>query len=158
MKHSLFKAGLPLLAASIAACTTTGTGFGSSPSGGNPVTFTWTSSNAVSGTMTARTTDGKMFSGPFFQVTTNTRVDQLGPLWAGWGPGWRYGGWYDWWPEPQFITHYTGQVVANLAAPEGARMRCRFQLISPATGMAGGGSGECQLPDKSTVDVTFQRA
>src|SRR5207237_250679 len=79
----------------------------------------------------------------FFQVTRDTTVDSLSPLWAGWGRGpWGYG-WNDWGAGPSFITHYTGRVVANLSAPSGAHMRCKFQLASPDAGMAGGGAGQC---------------
>jgi hypothetical protein len=42
-------------------------------------------------------------------------TDSVGPLWYGWGPGWGYGGGRDYWgayPTPDFITHYTGRVVA----------------------------------------------
>ena len=43
------------------------------------------------------------------------------------------------------ITHYSGQVLANLQGP-GGFMRCDFRLMSPSSGMAGGGVGQCQLP------------
>ena len=146
------------LVSASAACTTVGTGFGSSPSGASAVTFNWQSSDSVSGTMTARQSSGKTYSGQFFQITTDTTVDTLGPLWEGWGPGWRRGGWYDWDAGPDFMTHYSGRVVANLLNPDGAHMRCRFQLVHPSEGMAGGGRGECQMPDGSTIDATFPKA
>ena len=59
---------------------------------------------------------------------------------------------------PSFITHYTGRVVANLSAPSGVHMRCNFQLASPDAGMAGGGAGQCQMPDGKTIDATFPKA
>jgi hypothetical protein len=34
-------------------------------------------------------------------------------------------------------------------------MRCRFHLVNPTAGMAGGGQGECQLEEDGTVDATF---
>jgi hypothetical protein len=108
--------------------------------------------------MTATESDGKTFSGQFFQITSDTTVDTLGPLWAGWGPGWRRNGWYDWNAGPEFVTHYSGRVVANLATPDGAHMRCKFQLIHPSDGMAGGGRGACQMPDGNTIDATFPKA
>ena len=158
MKQAMMRVGLPLLIALSAGCTTTGTGFGSTPSGANHVSFNWTSSDPVSGSMTATESDGKTFSGQFFQITSDTTVDTLGPLWAGWGPGWRRGGWYDWNAGPEFVTRYSGRVVANLAMPDGAHMRCRFQLIHPSDGMAGGGRGACQMPDGNTIDATFPKA
>jgi hypothetical protein len=158
MKQAMMRVGLPLLIALGAGCTTTGAGFGSAPSGASPVSFNWTSSDPVSGSMTATESDGKTFSGQFFQITSDTTVDTLGPLWAGWGPGWRRGGWYDWNAGPEFVTHYSGRVVANLATPDGAHMRCRFQLIHPSDGMTGGGRGACQMPDGNTIDATFPKA
>jgi len=84
--------------------------------------------------------------------------DSLGPIWDGWRVGW-----YDWpylgrpWPSTfgatEFITHYTGKVVANLKTSDGKRMRCRFELAHPAGGLSGGGEGECQLSDNSVMNV-----
>ena len=111
--------------------------------------------------MTATLADGKIYSGQFFQITTKTlRSIALAPLWDGWGGRRGWGGWGGWgyWgadPSPDFITHYSGRVVANLAAPSGAHLRCRFQLVRPSEGMVGGGSGQCQLPDGTTIDATF---
>jgi hypothetical protein len=162
MRTSLLKPGLPLLVALAAAgCTTMGTGTGSTLSGADPVTFNWTSSDSVSGTMSAAAPDGKMYSGRFFQVTQDTTVDTLGPLWVGWGG--RFGrrggfGWDDWDAGPSFIKHYTGRVVANLGAPGGEHMRCKFQLARPSSGMAGGGHGQCQMPDGKTIDANFPQA
>jgi hypothetical protein len=161
MRHSIVKLGLPLLVALAAGCTTMGTGTGSTLSGADPVTFNWKSEGGVSGTMDATAPDGKTYSGQFFQVTKNTTVDSLQPLWVGWGGGWRGGyggfGWNDWDAGPTFVTHYTGRVVANLGAPGGEHMRCKFQLASPTSGMVGGGRGQCQMPDGKTIDATFPK-
>jgi hypothetical protein len=161
MKHSIVKLGLPLLAAIAAGCTSMGTGVGSTPSGADPVSFSWKSSDSVSGTMTATLSDGKTYSGQFFQITKDTTVNSVGPLWSGWSPGW--GGWDGWegWgaaPSTIFITHYSGRVVANLGAPGGEHMRCNFQLAHPSDGMTGGGRGQCQMPDGKTIDATFPSA
>jgi hypothetical protein len=43
------------------------------------------------------------------------------------------------------VTNYSGQVVANLGAPSGEHMRCKFRLVHPSNGMAGG----------KTIDATF---
>lgn len=142
----------------VAACTTTGTGVGSTATGAESVMFHWTSSDGVSGSMTATLSDAKTYSGQFFQITSNTAVDNLGPLWAGWGPGWRRGGWEDWDPGPEFVTHYSGRVLANLASPDGIHMRCRFQLVHPSDGMAGGGQGECQIPNGQRIDAQFPKS
>jgi len=70
------------------------------------------------------------------------------------------GGWENWGaaPSTSFVTHYSGRVVANLGAPSGEHMRCKFQLAHPSEGMAGGGRGQCQMPDGKTIDATFPSA
>ena len=57
---------------------------------------------------------------------------------------------------PDTITQYTGQVLANLQGP-GGFMRCHFTLMSPSFGMAGGGLGQCQLPNGTIIDAQFPR-
>ena len=107
--------------------------------------------------MSATAHDGKTYSGQFFEVTKDTTVDNLEPLWIGWR-GRRGGfGWDDWNAGPSFITNYTGRVVANLSVPSGEHMRCKFQLAQPDGGMAGGGRGQCQMPDGQTIDATFPK-
>ena len=143
MTHRTLNLGLWLLLALAAGCTTMGTGFGSTASGADPVTFSWKSSDDISGTMSATLTDGQTYSGQFFEITKDTRVDNLGPLWTGWGPRFGFGGFDSWDAGPSFVTHYSGRVVANLGTPSGVHMRCNFQLAHPSKGMAGGGrSGE----------------
>ena len=152
-------AGATLL---LGACSTTMTGMG----GGDvmqagkskePVVFSWTGNNdALSGTLVA-TLPNLTYKGPFFEITSETCDDSLGPLWTGWNQGW-----YDWpyWSlQPygvsKFVTRYSGKVVANLGAPDGSRMRCRRHLMHPARGMAGGGQGECQIADGATIQARF---
>lgn len=149
-------------------CTTMGTGQGDvlgDHQSRTPVQFTWKSTDGgQQGTMTA-TLQNTVYQGRFFQITHQTQREVLAPLWVGWSDGWS-----DWpyWGGPymggvfqggydttQFITHYSGKVLANLSSPSGEWMRCRFLLFSPATGMSGGGQGECQLRDGSNIDATF---
>jgi hypothetical protein len=52
------------------------------------------------------------------------------------------------------ITHYSGQVLANLQGPRGF-MRCDFRLMRPSYGMAGGGMGQCQLPSGTIIQAQF---
>jgi hypothetical protein len=158
MRYQNVKLMLPLLVAISAGCTTMGTGSASTPSGGSPTTFSWKSSDGVSGTMSATVADGTVYSGQFFQVTQDTTVDGVAPLWDGWYSGWRGAAYWDAGPSTDFIRHYTGRVVANLATPSATHMRCQFQLVHPSDGMAGGGSGQCQLPDGKTVDAIFPAA
>ena len=144
-----------LVAVLAAGCTTTGTGEGGSPTGTVTAQFTWKQAGAQTGEMTATLNTGESYMGPFFQITSETRVDDLGPLWVGWRRSWR--GWDDWGPDAAFMTHYSGTVVANLQGPRGY-MRCKFQLARPSSGMAGGGAGRCQLPDGTNIDANFPPA
>jgi len=155
-EHTRFWILLPLLFA--VGCTTMGSGFGSTATGTNPVHFNWKSSDDFSGTMYATLADGSVYAGSFFQVTSTTTVDTLEPLWDGWGTGWGFGGWEYWDTGSDFVTHYSGRVVANLADPEGKHIRCKFQLVNPSSGMAGGGEGDCQLPDGKTIITSFPAA
>jgi hypothetical protein len=56
------------------------------------------------------------------------------------------------------VKTYSGRVLANLHSPSGDHMRCRFTLISPQRGMAGGGEGRCQLSDSDKeINAEFPR-
>lgn len=154
---------LAMATMALAACTTTGIGGGQVAAEGaalQPVAFTWTSTDGgISGAMTA-ILPGQTFQGRFFQITQQTRTDALDPLWMHWRRGW-----HDWpywgypagspYPTTQFITHYTGKVVATLEAPDQQRMRCRFHMVNPVRGMSGGGEGQCQLTDGRSVRADF---
>ena len=152
----------------LSGCTTMGTGEGNisrNDRPGAPVHFTWKSTDGgQQGTMKA-TLKHAIYQGRFFQITHQTQREVLAPLWLGWNDGWSdwpywggpfsggaYQGGYD---TTQFITHYSGKVLANLSSPQGERMRCRFLLGSPSAGMSGGGQGECQLSDGRTISATF---
>ncbi|MGD9598598.1 MAG: hypothetical protein AB7G76_13530 [Steroidobacteraceae bacterium] len=139
----------------VAACVSSGRGFGETRKSGEHVDFTWQSTGDHRGTMSATLASGQTLTGPWFQITHDTRIEQLQPLWYGWRPAWR--GWPYWGPEPMpaFVTHYTGRVVANLEGEGPLRMRCRFTLVNPASQMAGGGTGKCQLGDGQTIDARF---
>ncbi|HKE94989.1 MAG TPA: hypothetical protein VKB34_11825 [Povalibacter sp.] len=150
--------GLLFALSAMAACASMGTGVGSARNGDTHANFTWKSTDDRTGTLNASLTDGKSFSGPYFQVTHDSRIDTLEPLWSGWNERWY--GWPEWGPVPDtaFITHYTGRVVANLADADGDHMRCHFRLTRPSRGMAGGGQGACQLPSGETIDATFAQS
>ena len=148
----------------VSACTSTGSGGGQvrdTTGQEAPVTFRWQSTDGgISGTLTA-TLPGALFEGRFFQITRQIRAEALDPLWMHWRSGW-----YDWpyWNGPlpapypttaQFITYYSGKVVATLESAGQPHMRCRFHLVAPARGMSGGGEGECQLSDGRVVQAVF---
>jgi hypothetical protein len=144
---------------SLAACQTAGTGSGRVRGTAKPVAFTWESTDSVSGNITATFGTGRVYRGTYFQITSDTRVDRLAPLWDGWDRSrrnaWRYWG-HD--PGPQFVKTYSGRVLANLHTDEGEHMRCRFTLISPSRGMSGGGEGRCELSDsKREIRAEFPR-
>ncbi|HET6535601.1 MAG TPA: hypothetical protein VFG41_05405 [Sphingomicrobium sp.] len=158
-------AAVSLAAIAAAGCTTTGIGTGQSAQGNVGVSFNWTESVASRGNMVARLTDGRVFQGPYFQITSQARLPYYDPLWYGWGPGWGWhrpwgawgsgwGGWGPWGPSGDIVTQYSGQVLANLQGP-GGFMRCRFSLARPTIGLDGGGAGQCQLPDGSIIYAQF---
>lgn len=137
-----------------AACTTTGTGTAESPSGAVTGTFSWKASSPDRGDMTAMLSNGQTYQGQFFQITRDTTIDTLGPLWTGWRRPGRWGGWGYWDAGPSFVTQYTGKVVANLQGP-GGYMRCRFTLNRSSAGMSGGGDGQCQQPGGGIIHASF---
>jgi hypothetical protein len=158
MFSKIWPAGAVLSASILlmSACTTSGMGTGETSGGGTAVDFSWSSENSTSGTMTATLQNsGRAFTGRFFQVTSETRVDDLQPLWTGWRRRWN--DWPYWGNDfgPGFMTHYSGRVLANLIGPDGEHMRCNFRLVRPSTGMSGGGEGRCQNPDGSHIDASF---
>ncbi|MEQ7874562.1 hypothetical protein ABDK56_11220 [Sphingomonas sp. ASV193] len=172
-KFTIGAAAVSLAAIAVAGCTTTGMGTGYSNNGVG-ATFTWTENAGTRGSMVAQLTNGQVFQGPYFQITSESTVmSDYDPLWYGWGGrfgygrygswgggwggrpfGWGWGGWGPWGPERETITQYSGQVLANLAGP-GGYMRCHFTLMRPSAGMVAGGVGECQLPTGNVIHAQF---
>ena len=162
MNKSLLITAVIAAMALMAACQTSGTGTGSGNVRGTskPVAFTWESTDSVSGGITATFGSGRVFKGTYFQITRDTRVDRLDPLWDGWGRPYRRSSWRYWGadPGPDFVKTYSGRVLANLQSTDGEHMRCRFTLISPQRGMAGGGEGRCQLSESNReINAEFPR-
>jgi hypothetical protein len=143
-----------ILAAATVACTTTGTGVGSSASGTEAMTFHWRSSDTRSGTMSAVSSDGTHFSGRYIQIARDTPSTSVAPLFDGWKSGWDETDW-NLGASPEFIKEYTGRVVGSLASPSGLRMRCEFRLSYPPNGMRGGGRGRCQVSNGNTIAASF---
>jgi hypothetical protein len=156
----MFARTLSYLAASvalvaIASCASMGSGEGTVRASGAAVRFDWKSTDDVSGTLTATVADGQVFSGQYFQITGDVRIDRLTPLWDGWHHPWH--GWPYWGADagPDFGKYYSGRVLANLRATSGEYMRCRFRLVHPSQGLSGGAQGTCQHPDGKTIDASL---
>ncbi len=154
--------GTALATLALGACETTGGGTGSGNVRGTqkPVAFTWQSSDNNQGDITATFGNGRVYKGQYFQITHETRVEHLDPLWDGWGHPYRQGDWRYWNsdPGPEFVKTYSGRVLANLRDDSGDHMRCRFTLVNPSRGMAGGGEGRCQLTgSEKEINAEFPR-
>jgi hypothetical protein len=102
--------------------------------------------------MTATFATGEVYRGPLHQLTSQTRVDDLEPAlldsrgridWHNW----------DW--DAEFVTTYSGRILANLTSAQGDRMHCIFRLVRPASGLAGGGRGKCTLSSGRIIDAIF---
>jgi len=138
----------------LGACTTTGAGDGAESPSGAPVRFSWKSTDGgATGTLSVTLADGRTFYGPYVQITSEARSNDLEPMWRGWPYRWS-----DWDLQPAFATVYSGRVMANLRTADGQRLRCRIYLTDPAEGMAGGGQGTCRLANGVAVDAVFPRA
>lgn len=147
---------LSIAALGLSACAITAEGLELNAEGQGTqasLTFDWHSSDDFSGIMTAHFADGRQFSGPYFEITPQTQIDRLDPLWEGWAAN---HGWRHWHPGPGVVRHFNGNVLTNLSAKNGEHLRCRFQLLSPSLGMSGGGEGTCQFTDGSTVDAAIR--
>jgi len=159
MKNPLL---IMLAVLALAACETqsAGTGSGNVRGTQKPVAFTWQSTDSDSGDITATFGSGRVFKGTYYQITSDTRVDQLDPLWEGWTRPYRRSAWRYWDRDSRrdFIKTYKGAVLANLHSENGEHMRCRFTLISPQRGMAGGGEVRCQLSESGReINAEFPR-
>jgi hypothetical protein len=162
MKKLAIVSSVALATLALTACETqsAGTGGGNVRGTQKPVAFTWQSDDSNSGDITATFGSGRVFKGSYFQISHETHVDRLDPLWDGWSYEHHNGDWRYWSPEPrsEFVRTYAGRVVANLHDENGEHMRCRFNLVSPQRGMAGGGEGRCQLSESAKeINAEFPR-
>jgi|GEM_PF-1654623 len=116
-----------------------------------PVAFNWHSgADPSQGTIEATLPNGTEFNGTFLQATATVSGDAYAPYYSAWGdPVWGRP-WYVG-PADGFVTEYSGQVLAHLTTTSGTRMRCRFTLRDPSSGLTEGGAGDCQLSDNQTV-------
>lgn len=127
------------------------------------VSFTWESlGDAYSGRIQAALPTGETFRGSFHQIVTTVPATVYGDFYGQWyaapwaGPSWYWG---DAWPYTssvdEFVTEYSGRVVARLSGDQGHEMRCKFKLSDPVVGMKSGGSGECQVSNGERITATF---
>lgn len=152
-----------LLAVALCACTHAGSGSGElqkpaaqgtgaeQPEG--TVDFQWQSgSDPSEGSIVAKLPDGRTFEGTFLQLTSTTLEPSYMPYYNTWaGPRWgMIGPWYAG-PQEQFVTHYSGKLMAHLSSADGTRMRCEFIARTPESGLAGGAEGDCQLSTQESV-------
>jgi hypothetical protein len=154
---------IALAALALAACESpngAGTGSGNVRGTSKPVAFTWQSEDSNSGDITATFGSGRVFKGEYVQISSDIRSESLDPLWDGWDRprsknAWRY---WNASSRSEFVRENTGRVLANLHAEDGEFMRCRFTLLSPQRGMAGGGEGRCQLSGSGReINAEFER-
>lgn len=54
-----------------------------------------------------------------------------------------------------YWTPHEGEILANLIAEDGDRLRCRFRLEQPSIGMSGGGSGDCESTAGERISARF---
>jgi hypothetical protein len=158
---------LPVFVATLAACSfhfacsSQGSGSGElKPASGvapaESIRFSWHSDgdSVTKGTMTTTVPGKGRFTGKYMQITSQSDVAGAGPyFYDTWHPGWD--GW-DGWGDPEgvdaFVTNYSGKVISVLRSDAGESMRCRFRLAEPASGPAGGGTGECELSDGDKIN------
>jgi hypothetical protein len=154
---------IALAALALTACETpngAGTGSGNVRGTSKPVAFTWQSDDSNSGDITATFGTGRVFKGEYVQISRDIRSESLDPLWDGWDRprsknAWRY---WNASSRSEFVRENSGRVLANLHAEDGEFMRCRFTLLSPQRGMAGGGEGRCQLSESGReINAEFER-
>ncbi|MEO2167476.1 MAG: hypothetical protein ABGY42_05030 [bacterium] len=179
MKTMIHTISLTLALALVTGCAQQGTIMGRLEVPGKktstPVTMNWaTKGFGGGGTMTVHLPSGEAYAGKFLQITSATSADTLGGGGFGGGFGGGYGGgygggwgpyWNDWGPYGSpwgsggsystFVRNYSGKVIATLFGDKGNTMRCRFHLSQPASGMEGGGVGECEIKGGDKIEAQF---
>lgn len=128
------------------------------------VSFAWTSGDgSLSGELRTQMPDGENFSGRYHEITRTSTVTDNADVYSDWyadpfrGPSWYWGGTWPYYESvEEFITSNTGKVVALLEGDRGTKMRCHFTLTDPDRGLAGGGTGECQLSTGERITTRIE--
>ena len=76
---SIRLAGASLIVLAAAGCTTSGFGTGQVVGQNVGATFSWTQNGSTRGTMVAQLSNGEVFQGPFFQITSESVVHPIQP-------------------------------------------------------------------------------
>ena len=129
---------------------------------GAPLSMTWSSGLfGESGKISAVMPDGERFSGKYQVVAPGMTRTSLDPAWTGDEPGGSNQGQIDdsMWGAGRnqigFIKAYENKAVARLKGDRGTTMLCRFDLDAGGSGMAGGGTGECQTSKGAKIAAQF---
>jgi hypothetical protein len=128
---------------------------------GAPLTMTWQSGLfGESGKISAVMPDGERFSGKYQVVAPGMSRSSLDPAWTGDEPGDNQGQiddsmWGAGRNQIGFIKAYENKAVARLKGDRGTTMLCRFDLDAGGSGMAGGGTGECQTSKGAKIAAQF---
>jgi hypothetical protein len=128
---------------------------------GAPLTMTWQSGLfGESGKISTVMPDGERFTGKYQVVSPGMSRSSLDPAWTGDEPGDNRGQiddsmWGAGRNQIGFIKAYENKAVARLKGDRGTTMLCRFDLDAGGSGMAGGGTGECQTSKGAKIAAQF---
>jgi len=155
MGRSIVKLGLPLLAMLAAGCTSIGTGVGSTPPARTCQLQLEEFGSGVR-TMNATLSDGKIYSGQFFQITKDTTVNSVGRSGpAGLQPGAGGAGKLGRGTVDELRHPLHGPCRGQLGAPSGEHMRCKFSSRILRRGWPAAAAANVRCPDGKTIDATF---
>jgi hypothetical protein len=142
----------------LASCTHAGIGAGdvigpaALPDARAKAKFSWRSGfDTGNGEIESVLPGGQVYTGEFAQIRAQLGTATIGAYFIDWSsPAWAADPWYG--GPPRVVTGVNScKAVARLRGPGGSVMRCKFELRSPDSGLAGGASGECQVSETSML-------
>ena len=128
------------------------------------VMIAWESESSLTGSMTFTLgPGGQRYVGQYLLLEKTVSHMATQPFYDAWDSasfrGWGAGGIDPWfepgWGMSVWVNHYDGRVVSTLQGNRGGSARCHFTLKQTNLGVAGGGTGQCQVSDGGLLDVTF---